>query len=452
MPTINPIVVKKGTTPTPTTGDYLVKFIDYDGTVLKEEWVDSGNNATAPTSPTHTGLTFVEWNNTFTNVTRDLIIGATYETTDGKTHAFVTLTTVTGLDLTLYMNKSDGSTMTVDWGDSTTDTFTDTGNFNTGAHTYASAGDYEITIWISTGAGTYGFGNDVANTVFVGGNTAAQRNMLTDLWIGDSVTTIHISAFHQCFSLTNVTIPSGVISIGDSSFRMCYSLTNVTIPSSVISIGEQVFNSSGSITNIIIPSGVTSIGHSAFAAGYALTNIIIPSGVTSIDAATFNNCRSLTNVTIPGGVTSIDHTVFQFCVSMLKYVIEATTPPTLANTNAFANINSICKIYVPDASVTAYKTATNWVTYADYFYAISELAGEYKGVIFFDTVGSDLMKHIQGTPEATTDVGDKPTDPELAGNTFEGWFLEDTYNTEFVFGVDSYPVNNITLYAKWEII
>ncbi len=56
-------------------------------------------------------------------------------------------------------------------------------------------------------------------------------------------------------------------------------------------------------------------------------------------------------------------------------MFNRTTPPTLG-TSAFYNINSICKIYVPDASVTAYKSATNWNTYADYIYPISEMEGD----------------------------------------------------------------------------
>jgi hypothetical protein len=57
-------------------------------------------------------------------------------------------------------------------------------------------------------------------------------------------------------------------------------------------------------------------------------------------------------------------------------VFNRTTPPTLANTNAFSNINSICKIYVPDESVEVYKSATNWVTYADYIYPMSEMESD----------------------------------------------------------------------------
>ena len=42
---------------TPTDGDYLVRFIDYDGTILKEEWVDSGEDATPPDLPDYSEAT-----------------------------------------------------------------------------------------------------------------------------------------------------------------------------------------------------------------------------------------------------------------------------------------------------------------------------------------------------------------------------------------------------------
>ena len=88
MPNVNPIVIQQGSTPEPTTGDYLVRFIDFDGTILKSQWVDDGNDATAPTAPTHDYLIFQEWNNSFTNITKDKDIGAIYETTNGKTYLF----------------------------------------------------------------------------------------------------------------------------------------------------------------------------------------------------------------------------------------------------------------------------------------------------------------------------------------------------------------------------
>jgi len=50
--------------------------------------------------------------------------------------------------------------------------------------------------------------------------------------------------------------------------------------------------------------------------------------------------------------------------------MERTTPPAIG-TGAFDNSND-APIYVPDDSVTEYKTATNWADYADRIFAISE--------------------------------------------------------------------------------
>jgi len=67
-------------------------------------------------------------------------------------------------------------------------------------------------------------------------------------------------------------------------------------------------------------------------------------------------------------VTSIGSSAFNGNTSCIEYHILATTPPTLAATSVFTGINAICKIYVPTASVDAYKAATNWSTYANYIY------------------------------------------------------------------------------------
>ena len=310
-------------------GDYLVRYIDYDGTILKEKRVDSGGSVTPPTAPNHTdiGLTFDDWTATSTNVTSNLNIRAVYYTTDGKSLLGLRSTVATGLDVALYLNKSDGSTLTVDWGDGSSNDFTNTGNFNTGTHTYASYGDYEVKMWISSGIGTYSFGNGSSTTTVVGGNIQTQRDMLLYAFIGDSVTSIGNNAFQGCYSLTNIVITNSVKSIGDIAFTNCYSLTSITIP-----------------------NGVESIGSAAFYSCYSLTNIVIPNSVTSIGIQAFQNCYSLTT-----------------------YVFERTAGvTTIGGTATFTGINTSTKIYVPDDLVDDYKIAANWTTYANYIYPISE--------------------------------------------------------------------------------
>ena len=378
-------------------GEYLVRFIDYDGTLLKQKRVDSGGSVTAPTAPAHTGLTFQEWSHTTSNVTSDMNVGATYTTTDGKTMLYLHVTATTGKAVVLYLNKSNTATLTVDWGDgSTNSTFTNSGNFNTGTHTYANYGDYEVKMWISSGSGTYGFGNGTNVTTVVGGDTQIQRDMLLYAFVGDSVTSIGSRAFENCKSLTNTTIPNNVTDISYRGFYACSSLTSVVIPNSVESIGGSGFSDCSGLTSITIPNSVTSIYTWAFAGCRRLTNIIIPNSIISINDYTFSGCNSITNIVIPNSVTSIGNYAFQYwysltdivipnsvtsigqlafrdCPFVKTYVFERTAGvTTIGGTNTFTGINAATKIYVPNALVSLYKAATNWSTYANYIYSINE--------------------------------------------------------------------------------
>ena len=56
-----------------------IKFVDYDGTILKQELVAWGKSATAPEIPVHEGLTFKKWNGDFSNVSVPITITAVYE-------------------------------------------------------------------------------------------------------------------------------------------------------------------------------------------------------------------------------------------------------------------------------------------------------------------------------------------------------------------------------------
>ena len=62
-------------------GEFLVQVIDYDGTVLKSEKLDTGATFTLPSQPSHTGLVFQSWsspvtitNNTVTKLSKEYII------------------------------------------------------------------------------------------------------------------------------------------------------------------------------------------------------------------------------------------------------------------------------------------------------------------------------------------------------------------------------------------
>ena len=61
---------------------YEVKWIDYDGTVLKTESVEYGCNGTEPESPKRSGYTFIGWSAPCENIKENLEIKALYESID----------------------------------------------------------------------------------------------------------------------------------------------------------------------------------------------------------------------------------------------------------------------------------------------------------------------------------------------------------------------------------
>ena len=57
---------------------FTVTFYDWDGTELKQQTVKKGESATAPAQPTREGFQFAGWEGSFTNVTADVEVVATY--------------------------------------------------------------------------------------------------------------------------------------------------------------------------------------------------------------------------------------------------------------------------------------------------------------------------------------------------------------------------------------
>ena len=218
-----------------------------------------------------------------------------------------------------------------------------------------------------------------------GGDNADFINLIerdvTTINIPSGTTSIGSSAFRDCTSLTSITIPDSVTYIDNYAFYGCTGLTSITIPSDVTSIGNFTFMNCKGLTSVTIPDSVTSIGNSVFSGCTGLTSAVIGNSVTIFGTSIFYNCKSLTsvtincnvpnqflksntaitNVTIGSDVTSIGDYAFQLCTSLASVTVLATTPPTLGTT-VFDDNASGRKIYVPAASVEAYKAA--WSTYA----------------------------------------------------------------------------------------
>lgn len=58
---------------------FKVVFKDFDGTILKEEFVEKNNSASAPNDPKRDGYSFIGWDQDFTNILADLEVNAKYQ-------------------------------------------------------------------------------------------------------------------------------------------------------------------------------------------------------------------------------------------------------------------------------------------------------------------------------------------------------------------------------------
>ena len=379
-----------------------VSFYDYDGTLLYSYTIADANLlAELPQPPTHDGLTFRGWNYSLESVqttTRRMDVGATYITSDGKTRLYISVpaNSEPGLppprnQVPLYFRQNVANGVTIDWGDSSpAETLSGTGVVNT-THTYETAGDFVISLspvdGCDLGLGTGTSANCVMGSTGVNGRVYC--NMLKRVEVGssvtsigdyafyncyslsgvvipDSVTRIESNTFYSCYSLSSVVIPDSVTSIGNNTFYYCYSLSSVVISDSVTSIGDNTFYYCYSLSSVVIPDSVARIGDNAFYDCYSLSSVVISDSVTRIESNTFYYCYSLSSVVISDSVTRIGGNTFGYCYGIKEYHFKPLTPPTLSATSAFSGIPKDCVIYVPVGSLEAYKTATNWATYASY--------------------------------------------------------------------------------------
>ena len=224
-------------------------------------------------------------------------------------------------------------------------------------------------------------------TASIGANTFYNCYSLTHINIPDGATNIWYNAFSGCCSLTHINIPDSVTSIRDAAFYGCYSLAHINIPDSVTNIENTAFRNCYSLTQINIPDGVTNIGFNAFSDCYSLTQINIPDGVTNIGDNTFSGCYSLTQINIPDSVTNIGNNAFYNCYSLCDILNESKA--ALSNTNAFDDLPSIYRVYVPRANLSWFETATNWST----IYSQGHIVAIEDYIAYLESIGFKVDKY-----------------------------------------------------------
>ena len=158
------------------------------------------------------------------------------------------------------------------------------------------------------------------------------------------------AAFGGCVSLDSIRIPKGIKSLEGSTFQDCTSLHYVEIPNSVTAIGIGVFKGCESLYSVKIPNGVTSLGKEAFSQCTALDSITIPSSITSMGQATFEGCANLKSVKLPESLATIPSSAFSGCKSLKT--IEIPDGVTTIEWSAFNDCEHLLSVIISQ-SVTS---------------------------------------------------------------------------------------------------
>ena len=199
------------------------------------------------------------------------------------------------------------------------------------------------------------------------------RRSITDVVIGDSVTTIGNYAFYDCYNLTSVTIPDSVTTIGSYAFSDCDNLATITIgdgvktidryafnktayyndssnwENNVLYIGEYLIKANGSLDGVYeIKNNTNCIAEYAFYNCYSLTSVTIPDGITTIGNEMFRYCTKLDSITIPKTVTSISDSSFADCQQLIIYGFTGSTADSYASSNGipFVSLDGFMPNYI----------------------------------------------------------------------------------------------------------
>lgn len=198
-----------------------------------------------------------------------------------------------------------------------------------------------------------------------------------------SVTSLQKYAFHSCDALTSINLDNIEV-IGAEAFVYCENLAIEVYAPNLREIGLYAFFGSG-ITGIkslgsvsSLPDGKWEFSIKATTATFSkcknLKYAMLNEGLKIIGYGTFAEDSNMEILYLPTTITTLNAVSLAECTSLKTIICRAETPPLMANANIFQSVQ-VSEIYVPDASVDAYKAASIWSSYASRIKPLSEYQG-----------------------------------------------------------------------------
>ena len=308
--------------------------------------------------------------------------------------------------------------------------------------------------------------DNIDYTVTAIGNNAFESLNVSSVFIPATVTSIGPFAFRFCKFLATVTFAedSHLKSIGLGAFygtEQAYPrFKEIKIPDSVETIGNAAFRYCQNLERIALPSALQTLSNVTFYGCTALSEVTFPASLETIQVGAFGYCRNLSEVKLPASLKAIQSYVFGGCSDLKTVSYDGSLEQWSHITANNDVLGYSCPSLVTDDYTAQFILVENDLP--DHFpktVTITKYTGKESTVILPSTIsswpvtkiGEDALKDNTTItsvtiPASVTEIG-KLTAPTVEGYTFDGWYADADYTTEFDF---STPITGDTkIYAKW---
>ena len=218
-------------------------------------------------------------------------------------------------------------------------------------------------------------------------NGAFQNTDITGITLPNSITSLGNSCFKLCNKLTSVKLPDNITSLGDETFMTCSKLSSINIPNTLTSLGEFCL-AFCNITKLTLPNSITKLGIGCFHSCENLETVTLPQNITNLPDFAFNDCKKLSGITLHEGITSLGESCFEGCSSLTSIKLPKSINKITGSifngcfencsnlsevtcqwdnldgidvgSDAFDNIFSEARLYVPKGTTEIYKAKEPW--------------------------------------------------------------------------------------------
>lgn len=206
--------------------------------------------------------------------------------------------------------------------------------------------------------------------------------------------TLNSRAFANCSKLTDIELPNSITTIGEQAFFNCSSMLTLTIPIEVESIDVSAFQGCSSLESVIIPDKVTQIADYTFAGCSGLKSISLPNSITSIGVSAFSNCRELEAIEIPEQVSYIGKEAFWKCYNITS--VKIPNGVSRIGSSAFLQCHSLKEIFLSKNLVELPEKLFYGCSSITDVYCYSTTPPTAASDVFSNTSISDAILHVPG--------------------------------------------------------